>query len=447
MGVFEQYRDEWGGIYFMDKKCGYSHTKIERRENEFNIIEDIELNLSVMGVPQHITVRINAVTGRDMRVKVFSFRLASGIVKFIAYGSIDNHTLRITVTSGGKEKEHTLTLDEIPVPSFAVKYYLLNKGIKKGATYTRAVFDPMTMSTRKLMLTVEGEETVSIGSKKYACFRIRQRFNGVHSLLWISDEGETIREESPMGFVLRKESPHDAVNSFWGDRPDVVTATAVPVDTRLSTEHLHFLKVKLDNVSLDGFDVDGGRQQLSGTNIITINREDLGAHDTYRLPCREKRYSAYLESSSLVQSDDPSIRTLVNFITKNTTDARTAVSRINHWVYENITKKPTMSIPSATEVLKTRQGDCNEHAVLMAALCRAAGIPSRLCAGIVYMNGKFFYHAWVETYLSRWVTADPTLDQFPADVSHIRFIEGDIERQIQVLTLVGNLRITIMEQK
>jgi transglutaminase-like putative cysteine protease len=115
------------------------------------------------------------------------------------------------------------------------------------------------------------------------------------------------------------------------------------------------------------------------------------------------------------------------------------------WVYKNIDKKPTLSIPSALEVLKTKQGDCNEHAVLMAALCRAAGIPAKICSGIVYLNGSFYYHAWVEVYLNRWVSVDPTLNQFPADVTHIKFIEGEMESQIAVLKLVGKLNLEILE--
>ena len=115
------------------------------------------------------------------------------------------------------------------------------------------------------------------------------------------------------------------------------------------------------------------------------------------------------------------------------------------WVYSNIEKKPTLSIPSALEVLKTRQGDCNEHAVLMAALCRAKEIPAKLCAGLVYLNGSFYYHAWVEVYAEKWISVDPTMNQFPADVTHIRFIEGGLENQIMVLKLIGKLEIEILE--
>ena len=64
-----------------------------------------------------------------------------------------------------------------------------------------------------------------------------------------------------------------------------------------------------------------------------------------------------------------------------------------------IEKKPTVSLPSALEVLKTRVGDCNEHTALYVAMARALGIPARIAVGLVYLRGAFYYHAWAEVWL------------------------------------------------
>ena len=94
--------------------------------------------------------------------------------------------------------------------------------------------------------------------------------------------------------------------------------------------------------------------------------------------------------------------------------------KIVNWVYRNIKKEPVLSVPNAVEVLKNKVGDCNEHAVLVAALLRAAGIPAQIETGLVYLHGRFYYHAWNIAYLGNWVTADAVFNQFPADVTHIR---------------------------
>lgn len=103
-----------------------------------------------------------------------------------------------------------------------------------------------------------------------------------------------------------------------------------------------------------------------------------------------------------------------------------------------------MSIPSAREVLTVRVGDCNEHTALFTAFARSLGIPTKICGGIVYSQGYFYYHAWTEVFLNRWVSVDPLMNQFPADATHIRLVEGDLDKQLPLLGLVGKLKIEVI---
>jgi transglutaminase-like putative cysteine protease len=117
-------------------------------------------------------------------------------------------------------------------------------------------------------------------------------------------------------------------------------------------------------------------------------------------------------------------------------------------VNRNLEKRPVLSIPSALDTLESRVGDCNEHAVLLAALARAAGIPAEVEAGLVWLRGRFYYHAWNALYLrdrGGWITADAVLGQFPADVTHLRFVRGSAERQLDLAGLIGKLGIEILE--
>ena len=90
-------------------------------------------------------------------------------------------------------------------------------------------------------------------------------------------------------------------------------------------------------------------------------------------------------------------------------------------------------------------GDCNEHAVLLAALARAAGIPARVEAGLVYMDGRFYYHAWNSLYLGEWITADALMNQLPADITHIRLVRGASSEQAEILGAVGKISIQILK--
>jgi transglutaminase-like putative cysteine protease len=82
--------------------------------------------------------------------------------------------------------------------------------------------------------------------------------------------------------------------------------------------------------------------------------------------------------------------------------------------------------------------------VLFAALARAAGIPTRIEAGVVFLRKRFFYHAWNSIYVGRWITVDALFDQIPADVTHIRLAGGTQKDQLDILGLIGNLKIKIL---
>jgi hypothetical protein len=114
-------------------------------------------------------------------------------------------------------------------------------------------------------------------------------------------------------------------------------------------------------------------------------------------------------------------------------------------------KKPTVSLPSAREVLRTRIGDCNEHTTLFVAMSRALGLPARIAVGLAYVRGAFYYHAWPEIYIEEranrgyWLPVDPTFNQFPADATHVRLARGGLDKQAAIVPMIGKLKMTVID--
>jgi len=157
--------------------------------------------------------------------------------------------------------------------------------------------------------------------------------------------------------------------------------------------------------------------------------------------------AAALQPEALVQSDDPRIQAQARQIVGRERDAGKVAELLNRWVYRTLEKKITVSVPSAAQVLEARSGDCNEHTVLYVALARAVGLPARTAAGVVYLRGQFFYHAWPEVWLGQWVAVDPTFGQFPADAAHLRFTIGGLARQMELIRLIGRLQLTVVHSE
>ena len=83
--------------------------------------------------------------------------------------------------------------------------------------------------------------------------------------------------------------------------------------------------------------------------------------------------------------------------------------------------------------------------MLYVALARAVGLPARAVAGLLYLDGRFYYHAWPEVYLGdAWLAVDPTLGQFPADAAHLRFTVGGLARQVELVRVIGRLTLEVL---
>ena len=199
-------------------------------------------------------------------------------------------------------------------------------------------------------------------------------------------------------------------------------------------------------MELSGFQLEGGRQSLSG-DTLTVRREDWDAIDPgFSLPYKLMDLGETLEAEPLIQSDDPRIQDEARqAVGREQRDPRAAAGILTARVDRMLAKSVTFSIPSALQVLDSRQGDCNEHTVLYVAMARALGLPARTAVGLVYLNGSFFYHAWPEVWLGQWVAVDPTFGQYPADAAHIRFVVGGLAQQVEIIRLIGRLNIEVVE--
>ena len=112
------------------------------------------------------------------------------------------------------------------------------------------------------------------------------------------------------------------------------------------------------------------------------------------------------------------------------TDEWDKVVALNNWVSRNLRRKNfAVAFAPASSVARNLSGDCTEHSVLMAALCRAAGIATKTVVGVVYVDslGGFGFHMWNEVYVNRrWVAVDATFRQSEVDATHIKLGEASL---------------------
>jgi len=448
-GSLENRSEEWKEIFLKGRKVGYTVTRVNKISNIFKVNEEIFLTVNLMGSTHEILSSTKAELDEEFLLNNFDFSLSSGLIEFKMSGTIKGNNLYLSMGEKGKEETKLIRLPSKPMISAGITQFFKSYTFKIGDSYHFPVFDPATMTTNPAVIKVVAKEDVEVGSKLYKAFRLEMNFLGQPLVFWIDEKGESLKEKGFMGFTLIKSSPAKALLGLdRSKRIDFYELSAIKVAQRLTNpRELSYLKILFDQTP-SPMSVNGPRQSLTG-RVLTVIKEAPPFTANYTIPYKGKENSLlhFLRPEMLIQSDDQEIISLAGRIVKKTVDPFLAAQMIMGWVFENLQKVPVVSIPDAREILSHRNGDCNEHATILTALLRAVGIPARIVVGLVYKDGKFYYHAWNEAYINRWISMDAILRQMPVDATHIKLIEGGIEKQVQIAGIIGNLKFTILDYR
>jgi transglutaminase-like putative cysteine protease len=361
------------------------------------------------------------------------------------------YRLSLAITSGSGTRTETRDLTEAPVMALNLSRLLADERLVTGTRHEWTVIDPATLHTARVAIHVGERGIVRTTDTVVPAFRVDMEFRGLRTTSWVTDTGEVVREESPLGLMTVREPAERAQGLAIPGRiqADLLQlAAVVPVTNERIDDprNVRRLTLRLEGIDdLSRADLDGVGQRVDGNEIALIDSRTL------RSGPADPRAAAYLAPEPLLESDDPMIRAEAERAVGDATSNRDRAERLTRHVNGLLDKKPTVSLPSAREVLRTRVGDCNEHTALFVAMARSVGIPARIAVGMVFMHGAFYYHAWPEVYLAEsqtrglWLPVDPTLNQFPADATHLRLARGGLDQQAAILPLIGRLKMTVVD--
>lgn len=412
-------------------------SRFEGSNGNYEATELAFMKVMALGEEKDIRMTTKALLNKALKLKSFTFKLESDIDMLIE-GTVKDRDLLVTIDAKGIKTEQQFSFKSEPYINLSLAPLLSGMELTPGETIRLPLFDPSTMAQDFLELKIAEREKITVMGTQRDTFKLIGSFKGAEVLMWAAEDGDILREES-MGFTFVREQKEDAMKL---EKPsiDLVADMAVPFNLKLSPD-VKYLKVRLTGTDLDGLDLDGDNQTLKD-DVLEIWKAEIE-----QAPSTESRREAlphmtqYLAATLFIESADPRITSLAGKITGQERSPLRKARLISDWVYRNIKKTSTMSIPRSTAVLESREGDCNEHTTLYTALARASGIPTRMAVGLVYQEGRFFYHAWPEIYAGRWIPIDPTLGQFPADATHIRMLTGGLDRQLRLAPVMGRLRI------
>lgn len=373
------------------------------------------------------------------------------------------------VTVEGDQKSrvmHDLPSGTWLTPAAATEYIRQRLGASAPKIVVRTI-DPMSGPDPEVQ-TLAGIErtTVEALGKKVTAFKCTSTSSsspGVSLTEYYDERGIPVRSQIAVGPLSLSVEPaeKEVALAKGGPAPEMMIRTFITPDRPIARARESRKAVYLLSVP------KGPMPDLPQTGA---QRVEPAAEHAARVtvggsqPADEAdaKNAAYLASTPMLKSDDPEVRKLVAQATRTAGDSKASrAEAMRAFVYEYITKKDLdVGFASASEVARTRSGDCTEHGTLLAGMLRADGIPARVVSGLIYAEefegrkGIFGYHMWAQALLERdgkpvWVDLDGTLPTTFFDATHIALAtsalsEGEETSSLAaILPLMGRLEIKV----
>lgn len=453
--------EQWMEIRMHGDKIGFSYQKTERTAAGYRMTSKSVIKLQVADITQDISISQTYFFDRQMKPKRFSY-----IQKMLNHrqhfeGIVTGDKLKMTITSAGTVTKRTLPFDEDMQFADAVDFILNKNKLEEGKTYRFKVFMEPLLATEEIEVKVGKKVDFEHNGKMIKVWRVVTSFKSFTVVSFVAEDGRVLKEVSPLGFESVAVPEAQAISFPEGIVPftNLLTFSLIPTDSPITEqEKIRTLNLRISGLSDGALIPADGRQEVTGivkktgggtdsyTASVKTTRMDENSIRKAGRPAPAKGMVDYLKPTFEAQSDDPLIRERAMAIVKGIGDVYQSAVAINRWVYKNVEKKFVDTF-SAVATLKSLEGECQSHTNLFAALAKSVGIPTRTASGIVYskqFNG-FLYHAWPEIYAGgKWIAMDPTLGQAIADATHIKLIDGELSKQLQLFEFIGKIGVEVI---
>jgi transglutaminase-like putative cysteine protease len=451
----EPSRDAWYVVKIDGQRAGHMHGAVRRVPEGIESTEETDIVLGRLG--QGVRIVDSKKTVEDDAGKILSITSVGKQSDADVRTEIkfEGGKAHVTIETMGQKRAVDMPVPDEVVGPWKAERLLADGGYKAGTSADVKVFSAELGGAVDYHEEVVGPEEIDVpGEGKKTLTRTDTKMSIQTVSSWLDASGIPVRIHISAGgleldaFRTTKEkalakdddaaaptSPEILIQSL------AVVKNLVPhcrnTDTALlrlrPRRKVEFPDLADERQAVEGKDADGSLR-------VRIRKVVPGPTDVGTRPLADPPddLKPFLAASSKVQSDDPLLIKTANEAVKDEKDAWHAAQAIERWVDKNLTQKDMgVGFASALEVCRDRRGDCTEHAVLVAGLCRAAGIPSRVCMGLEYVQGIFGGHAWTEVNVAgKWFALDATNGRGFVDALHLTVVKTSLADATGVADLV-----------
>jgi hypothetical protein len=463
----------WDAIYLAGSKIGWVHTYVEKVKSGGKDYQRVRVDIKqTFKRGQDIAETklsygtIEALDGQVLKLDTLTL---AGKQNLRAHGDVIKGAMTLMLDSGGQPQKLVIPWSSDVRGPYAAEQSMAKKPMKENETRRLRMFMPTLNKICDIELRSLGVEAVIMGDGSSRPLLHVEQTTKVDDQpkpefdirLWVDSDGQVLKQEQDLlgGYVQYRTTEEAAKSPAGPIQFDLIQGTSIKVPRKIpNAEQTRQVKyrIALDKGDLSQTIPNDSRQTVRleakpGSAILEIKSH--GPLDGQPGPAEVD--AQYLQPNALINSDDNRVQALARRATRGAVDPWEKAQRINHWVFQNIQDKNFgVAFAAANEVARNLSGDCTEHSVLAAAMCRSVGIPARVAIGLIYVDKQdgFGFHMWNEVYINqRWVALDPSWDQSTVDAVHIKLsatsLQGvsPFEAFIPVVQVLGKLQIEPLE--
>jgi len=437
------------------KKTGYMKLERtfepERVTTTETVVIDINRGSSNIAV-ETIDQSIETLDGRPL---AFTARQSISNSQTEIRARITNGQIDATISTAGEQQSKQFAWPSGALLVNGLREHMLSRGLQAGMQTTLKSFLPGSLAAAETVILVHGKEIVDLFGLESELWKVEQTItldeeNESRAIAWVTDEYNIKKMRfSIMGMTLETTAcPKACALSESEPTTFFVQSFAASPRPLSDAEQAGVLSYQLEAINsesairLPESDEQRVNQNRSGIELV------IGSGSNSQFP---KPVAAdYLGPTRWLQSDAEAVIRLAHKARGSARKSLPTMLSLERFVGEYVVDKNlSVGYASALEVVKDRSGDCTEHAILLAALGRALGIPTRIATGIAYVDSwlgaeqTFVPHAWTQALIGEdWVSFDAALGRY--DAGHIALSHGDGDPLgfFSAVNTLGNLRIT-----
>jgi hypothetical protein len=436
----------WYDIYAGAKKIGFASTTVEKVGDEILIRHERELKVRKAGNETILFENFKCLCDPYYSIKSFEYvhhfkdekelkvtaEVDSGDILFF----LESPEKRRTFKTPTKGKDFYVPITFVPM--------IVRRNPAANSAFTIPMLDMGKLSIDEVKVVLEEIRPLKLGIGVTSLYKMRAG----NAVWWSNEKGIIVKEESPAGMTLYSQTetiardPSDRTLFDYTLTPFFKSNRILP-----NAESLKMLKVRIK-----GFPMD---LHLYASSLVTLKDDALMIRKedpdeikkrSFGLPCKESGLDRYLRADEWVLSEEKTVKgNAMNMAAVEKHDAFRLARYLNSDLFFSVKATPFFVLPDSMDIFRSHLGDHIERTIMFASFARSTGLPTRLVGGLVYRDGYFYFHTWPEVWFGGWIPTDPTLAQFPADVTHIPLREGTVKEITSFLNELTSFDIEVLE--